>query len=119
MDFEIGVVGVGLAREQRFDLPALRLSLEGLQQGEPLFLGCRIGFGFAELDEGHRVFELAFETGEGNEPLLQLGAFAHYFLRGLRVVPEIWVLGFRIEFGEASRRSFDVKDASSAGQRTA
>jgi hypothetical protein len=35
------------------------------------------------------------------------------------MVPEIWVFGFGVQFGEAARRGFDVKDASSAVLRTA
>ena len=53
------------------------------------------------------------------EPILELGALAHDFLRGFGIVPEIWILGLGVQFGEAARRGIDVKDASSAVPWTA
>ena len=64
MHFEIGVVGVGLAGEQRLDLPAGRLGI-----GAPdrlLALGDRrlVTRGLAPLDQGRAGFAFA---GEGAE----------------------------------------------------
>jgi hypothetical protein len=35
-------------------------------------------------------------------------------LRGLRIVPEIWILDLGVQFGETAASGVDVKDASSA-----
>ena len=71
MDFEIGVVGVGLARQQRLELTALALGVERLQRRDALGLGRGVALGFAELDQGHRVLELALKSGERAEPVLE------------------------------------------------
>jgi hypothetical protein len=43
----------------------------------------------------------------------------HHALRALLVVPQRGVFGLFVEFIEPRARLVDVKDASSAGQRTA
>jgi hypothetical protein len=44
---------------------------------------------------------------------------AHHALRALRIIPEFWVLGLFVQFGETPLRGIDVKDASSAAAPTA
>jgi len=103
MNFDISVVGIGLAGEQRLDLPALRFGFQRLQKCDAFLLGRRVILGFAELDQSQRVLELALEARQRPEPLLKLGALAHYFLRGLSIVPEVRVFGFGVQLGEAAR----------------
>ena len=119
MNFEIGVVGVGLAGEQGFDLPSFALDLQRLELIDPLLLGRRVALAFAKLDERDGVVELAFELGERLQAILENRSLAHQLLRGVRIVPERRSFGFGVQFGEAARRSIDVKDASSAVRRTA
>ena len=119
MDFEVGVVGVRLARQQRLELAPLTLGFQRLQRRDALGLGRFVPLGFAEFDQRRRVLELALDLGERPQPVLERGALAHQLLGGLGVVPEGGVLGFRIEFGQTPRRCVDVKDASSAVRRTA
>jgi hypothetical protein len=45
--------------------------------------------------------------------------FAHHLLRGGGIVPELRILGARIQFGEAALGDIPVKDASSAVRSTA
>jgi hypothetical protein len=59
------------------------------------------------------------DLGERAEPILQHRPLAHHLLGGVGIVPEIWIFGFGVQFGEAARRGFDVKDASSAVPGTA
>jgi len=119
MDFDIGVVAVGLAREQGLDLTSFGLRLQRLEQVDALFLGLRVALGLAELDQRHGVVEFALELRHQAELFLKLGALAHDLLRGLGVVPEIGVFDPRVQFREAACGCLDVKDASSAVPRTA
>ena len=119
VDFEIAVVGVRLARQQRLELPPLALGLERLQGGDAFGLGGFVALGLAELDERRRVVEVALDLRELAEPVLQRRPLAHELLGGLRVVPETRLFGFRVQLGETPRRRVDVKDASSAARRTA
>ena len=119
VDFEIGVVGVGLAGEQRLELAPLALGLQRLQRCEALRLGRCIALGLAEFDECRRVVEFALDLCERAEPVLQHRPLAHELLAGFRVVPEAGLFGFRVQFGQTPPRRVDVKDASSAARRTA
>ena len=58
--------------------------------------------------------KFAIETGERAKPLLELGAFAHDFLRGFGIVPKSRIFGLGVQFGKTAGGRFDVKDASSA-----
>ena len=120
MDFDEGVVGVGFARQQRLDLPALGLDLDRLELVDAFLLGGGIAFHLAEFDESDGVFEIALELAS-SEPSRSssVGALAHQLLREFGIVPEIGVFGFGVQFREAARRILDVKDASSAVPRTA
>ena len=102
MDFDIGVVAVGLARQQRFDLAPLALGLQPLELRDALLLGRGIVLRFAEFDQRRGVVELALELGERAEPVLQHRALAHQLLRGLGIVPEVGI--FDRAFSSASRR---------------
>ena len=119
MHFEIGVVAVGLAGEQRLQLQALGLREQRLQRRDAFLLGRLVAFRLAELDERHGVVELALELLLRAEPLLELAALAHDLLRGLGVVPEIGVFDARVQLAETTGRRIDVKDASSAVPWTA
>ena len=99
MDFDIGVVGVRLAREQRLELPPVALGLQRLQGRHALGLGRRVALGLAEFDQRRRVLEVALDLGERAQPLLEQRALAHQLLRGVGVVPEVRVFGFGVEFG--------------------
>ena len=84
MDFEIAVVGVGLAREQRFELAPRHLGLQRLERGFGLGDDLLVLFGLAELDHGELVVELALDAADGVELVLERGALLHHALRALR-----------------------------------
>ncbi len=84
-----------------------------------LFFRRRVALDLAEFDQRGGVLQLAFEFGERLQAVFQDGALAHQFLRGVGIVPERGIFGFRVQFREAARRCIDVKDASSAVRRTA
>jgi hypothetical protein len=97
--FDISVVAVRLARQQRLDLAAFAFDLEGAKLGEAFGLGFGVAFDLAEFDEGHRVVKLALHLGERAEAILQHRTLAHQLLRGVGVVPEARVFRLCVEFG--------------------
>ncbi len=76
MDFEIAVIGVGLARQQAFELAPRRLGAQPFE--------CRLGFaddaglafGLAQLDQLERVGDLALDPPVAADRLVEAGAFA-------------------------------------------
>ena len=119
MDFEIAVVGVGLAGQQRFQLAPRHFHLQALERGFRLGDGFVVLLGFAQLDHGELVGEFLLDAADGIEPIVERVALAHHALAARRVVPESGILGFFVQLGEAARRGIDVKDASSAAAATA
>ena len=99
MHFEVGVVGVGLARQQRLELAALAFALERLELGEALRLRFRVAFHLAELDQRRGVGKVALDLGERAEAVLQQGALAHQLLRGVGIAPQPRVFRLGVELG--------------------
>ena len=113
MHLEIGVVAVGLSREQRLQLQSLGLGEQRFERRDAFFLGRLVALRLAELDKRQGVVELALELLLRAEPLLELATLAHDLLRVLGVVPEIGVFDARVQLAETTCRRIDVKDASS------
>ena len=117
VDLEVGVVGVGLAREQRLDLPARHL------RGEPRDL--RLGIGddplvalrLAELDQAEIVGKLALGRPHRRDRGVEVLALAHDALRVLRVVPEIRILDAGVQLLQPAFGDIPVKDASGSAPR--
>jgi hypothetical protein len=118
MDLEIAIVGVGLARQQAFELAPRRLGTQSPERR--LGLGDDAGFalGFAELDQLDRFADLALDPPVAGDRLVEPGALAQQLLRPFGIVPQAWILGLRVQLGETSGRGLPVKDASSAGPTT-
>ena len=115
---EVGVVAVGLARQQRLDLLAARIRRQLAQRGLAFLDGGLVLLGFAELDQRDGIVEVALELLIGVDRSLQRLALAHDLLRGLRVVPELGVFGALVQLGQALLRGIPVKDASAAAPAT-
>ena len=119
MDFEIGVVGVGFAREQRLELAPRGLGLERLEHRLGLGDDALILLGLAELDHGDLVVEIALDPADGVELIVERVALLHHALGAGGVVPE--TSGLRP--ARSARRGapwlVEVKDASSAVRSTA
>jgi hypothetical protein len=108
-----------LARQQRFKLAPRRLGLERLERvlglaNDPLIL-----LGIAEFDHRDLVVDLALDSTDGIELVVERVALLHHALRARRIVPEAGVLGLLIKFGQPCLGPVEVKDASSAAQSTA
>ena len=119
VNFEIGVVIVGLARQQRFELAPRHFGLEIAQGGFGLGDDFLILLRLAELDHRHLIVELLLHAGERAEIVVERGALAHHAAGGLRIVPEIGVFGLTVQLCKPGARFIDVKDASSAATTTA
>jgi hypothetical protein len=74
-----------------------------------------VALGLAQLDQPERVVDLALDPAVALDRPLELIALAQSLLRGVRVVPQVGVLGGRVQLGETPVRVIPVKDASSAG----
>ena len=116
---KIGIVVVGLAREQRFEFAASNLGLEPAQGRFRFGDDVLIAFGLAEFDQGHLVVEVLLDACNGAELIVERGALLHHAAGALRIVPEVRVFGLPVQLGKPRARLVDVKDASSAVRRTA
>jgi len=118
MDLEVAVVGVGLARQQAFELASRGLGAQPLERR--LGLGDDTGFalGLAELDQLDRLLDLALDPPVAADRLVEPGAFTQQPLRARRIVPQVLILGLRVQLGETAGRGLPVKDASSAAPTT-
>jgi hypothetical protein len=119
MHLEEAIVGVGFARQQGLKLGLPRLLLECLQDRLGLGDDSVVLLGLGHLDQFHRIREIAFQLVDGADAGLQAGTLAHDRLRVVGIVPEGWVLGERVQFGQAEDGRRVVKDASSAVPTTA
>ena len=117
--FEIRVIGVGFAGEQRLELATRHLGLELAQRLFRLADDAGVVLGFAELDHRGLVVELALDPGDGAELILERGALLHQAAGALRIVPQRRVLRLAVELFQPRARLVDVKDASSAARPTA
>jgi hypothetical protein len=119
MDLKIGVVGVSLARQQRFELAPRGLRLELLEHALGLGDDALILLGVAELDHRDLIVEVALDPADGVELIVERVALLHHALGAGGIVPQVGVFGLGIELGQARLGGIEVKDASSAVQSTA
>jgi hypothetical protein len=115
MDFEIAIIGVGLAREQTLelafrDLDAQRLEL-ALRFGDDAGVALRL----AKLDELELLIELAGDLAIAADRTIELVALAQQRLCRRRLLPEVRILRLGVQLIETARGVVPVKDASSAG----
>ena len=116
MDFQIGVVGVRLARQHR--LQPQSVGAFG-QRGDGL-LGLRdhrrVVLGLGHFGQTLRVGQLGLYFAHRRKPFLQPLTLAHQLLGFLRIVPDGGVFGLGVQLVEAADGLVPVKDASSAGR---
>ena len=88
MNFDIGVIAIGLAGEHGLNLPPFGLHFNGAKGGDALVFGGGIIFEFAQLDQGEGVVQAAFERLKRIDAIFQKRAFTHQRLRCGGVVPK-------------------------------
>jgi hypothetical protein len=118
MNFEIAVIGVGLARQQAFEFASGRFGAQPLERRLGLGDDRVLTLALAQFDQLARLFDLALDAPVAADRLVEPSALAQQFLGCLRIVPEVRVFRLRVQFGEAAGRGFPVKDASSAAPAT-
>ena len=96
MHFDIGVIRVRFAGEERFELTSFALGFECFQSANSLSLRRFVAFGLAKLNQGRRVLEVALDLLERTQPVLQHRALAHHFSGDVGIGPEIRIFGFRV-----------------------
>jgi hypothetical protein len=119
MDFEIAVVGVGLAGKQRFQFAPADLSAQTTERGFGLRHRLLVAFLFAKLKQRELIVELLLNPADRRELIFERIALAHQALGARLIVPKIGIFGFLVQLGETPLRGIDVKDASSAARATA
>jgi hypothetical protein len=118
MDFEIAVICVGFARQQAFELASRRLRAQLLERRLGLGDDCGFALDLTKLDQFEGLFDLALDPPVAADRLVEPGALAQQLLRRRGIVPQLRILGLRVQLGEASGRGLPVKDASSATPAT-
>ena len=118
MDLEIAVVGVGLARQQAFELAPCSLGAQPLERRLGLGDDAGLALGLAELDQLDRLVDLALDPPVAADRLVEPGALAQQLLRARGIVPQVLILGLRVQLGETAGCGLPVKDASSAAPTT-
>ena len=98
----IGVVGIGLAGEQRFEFAPRYVGSQSLERRFGVGDGLFVFFRFAELGHGELVVELLLHAADGLEPVLERVALAHHALGARLIVPEGGIFGFFVQLGEAA-----------------
>jgi hypothetical protein len=96
---EVGVVGVGLAREQALELALAGLLAQPLQRRLGLGEDRLVALGLRELDQAERVLELALDLAVALDAALEARALAQQRLRRRGLLPEARVLDERVELG--------------------
>ena len=96
MDLEVAVVGVGLARQQAFELAPRRLGTQPLQRRLGLGDDAGLTLGLAELDQLDRLVDLTLDPPVAADRLVEPGAFPQDLLRGCGVIPQPRVFGLSV-----------------------
>ncbi len=112
MGFEIAIIGVGLAREQAFELALRRLGMELFERCLGFFDDAIVALRLGQLDEFDRVFIAVLDALVAVDQVVKPVTRADQLLRRLRIVPELWILRLAVQFGESAGRDIPVKDAS-------
>ena len=118
MDFEIAIIGVGLTREKALELASCGLGAQPLERRLGFGNDPGLALGLGQLDQLECVDDLAFDPPVTADRLVEPRALAQQLLRTCGVVPQVLILGLRVQLGEAPDRRLPVKDASSAAPAT-
>jgi len=115
MDLDIGVVGIGLACQQRLDLTFVDV---GPNSADRLFgfrHDLRIALLLAHGDEFDIIAKRLVKALDRADRFVEMLALAHQLLRLRRIVPDRRIFRLLVQMIEALEGLIPVKDASSAG----
>src|SRR3546814_662834 len=117
IDLDIGVVGVGLTREQRLDLAFIGTPRERGQVLGALGRHFLVAFRLGKLDQFGGVGKLVLDGAGRGDRLVEPLALAHHRLGELGIVPQRLILDARVEFIEAAERAIPIEEAAEQRQR--
>lgn len=115
MNFDIGIVAIGFARQHGFDLTPCSFGLQRLQLVFGVLDDAFVALFLAHFDQLDVIVHRLFEPLHAGNAVIQLLALAHQLLGFLCIVPEVRILGLVVQPVQSSYRLIPVKDASSAG----
>jgi hypothetical protein len=119
MNFEVAIIGISLAGQERLELAPGDLDPQSLERGFR-FTNCFfVLLRFTEFDQGELVFKLLFDATDCFQLIVKRIALPHDTLRARLIVPEIRVFRLFVQFGQAPHGNINVKDASLAAALTA
>ena len=118
MDFEIAVVGVGLAGKQAVELTPGGFSAQLIERRFGVGDDRVITLGLAKLDQLERIGDLALDPPIAADRLVKPGALAQQFLSRGGIIPQVGVFDLCVQLSETASCGLPVKDASSAAPTT-
>jgi len=119
VDFDIAVVGVSFAREQRLDLVLLGARGERGEARHRLVDHRLVAFHFGEFDQFGGVGAFPFDRARRADRLVEPAAFAHDLLRRPGIIPQCRILDLGIELVEPPHRAVPVEETAQQRQRGA
>ncbi len=109
MDFEIGVIAVRLACQQRLDLVAIGAVGKGLQRGQPLVDDGFVVLHLAKLDELHGIGHFRRYLVHRADRAFQAPPFAHDLFGLFGIVPQGRILDACVELVETAHGTLPVE----------
>src|SRR5438270_2006228 len=110
IDFDIGVVGVGLSGKQRRRLVAISALGELREAADRVIDQGSVAFGLGKLDQLRGVGKLALKSPRSSDRFLQPTPFTHHVLRCLGMVPQRRILDLVIELLQALVRPVPIEE---------
>lgn len=117
MDFQIGVVAVCFAGQQRLHLIGISALGKALQGGEAILDDAFLALGLTHLDELNRVGHLGRNLVHGIDRGFERLLFPADRLGLLRIVPQRGILHPRVEFVEPPQCAFPIERQAHQRQR--
>ena len=96
MNFQIAIIAVGFARQQRLNAGFLALAAERAYRLFGFLDDFLVIFRLAQLQQLDIVGQFSRDLVDSFDAGLELGAFSHQTLRFGGVIPEFWVFGERV-----------------------
>jgi len=118
MHFEIAVVGVRFAGKKALQFAPRSLCAQLFQGRLRVGDDGSLALGLTQLDQLDGFGDLPLDPPVAADRLVEAGTLAQQLLRACRIVPQVRILGLRIQLGEAVICRLPVKDASSAAPTT-
>jgi hypothetical protein len=118
VDFDIAIIAIGLARQQRLDLVFICALGQRRQPGDGLIDHRLVTLHFGKFDQLGGVRHLLFNGAHRAHGLVQPPPLAHHLLRRLGVVPKRRVLHAVVQLVEPPQRALPVQETAHQRHRS-